>query len=1496
MTRLQARRLQVAGLSAFVTAASVLAVRVGHAQVPPRAVEVPKGFNIQIQIGNRADVAPVPWPVAGGPRPGSSFYPETDYAAETILRNAENNVRAGQWADAIDLYQRVIREHGGALVAVPNDPASTGGTTLFIDVSRYCQTRIARLPPEALGIYRERVDPEADSLLALGLESDDLAPLRRVVSDYFFSAAGAQAAERLGDHAFRAGRFAEAVDYYRMVAPIDPQDADGSPRLVHPDPNVPASRVAAKLLLCQAAQGRTPSDSEIEKFRVEYPEARGHLAGRDGEFGPLLTAAIAGDHLGPLSILDGRWPTFGGGPDRNGSIPDPLDVGDLQWRVPLGPVEASGSGPNRARSIQRPRIGLPASLGGEGDDELSTFPILVGDQAIVCDDVKVTAYRIDARPGSVEGQDVASAVLAWESRLPAFDGSQRPAGGSGRGGRNTLTSHEDRIYARLGGPSGRGGGTLLALENNREVEGKLIWSLTASQIDLPPREGKAEVGFSPAFEGSPVADDRRVYIGLTEAATETWAYVAALDADTGETAWVQYLGNAASAFDQTRNIRLGSGVGHRLLSLSGQTIYYQTNMGAVAALDAETGSIRWVATYPTRDLTGGSSIDRGLNPALVEDGRVIVAPESAAELFAFDAADGHFLWKSQALEDVVHLLGVSDGRLFASGDRLYTIDAANGAILRAWPDAGAGYQGYGRGLLAGDRVCWPTRTEIHVLDQATGGNEHATIPLFQAFGHGGGNLAAAGGYLAVAEKDDLVIYCENKRLIERYQEWIVQEPEVAAHRYRLARLAEGADRPELALASLEAAMELAGPDDLVDGRPLAEAARDRRFGLLRELGDRDAQEAKWTEAAARFEAASEAARTDRERLGARLSMAEALESAGDPTASAAILQGLLADERLAALSVEADPRRSVRADLLIADRLDRLITRCGRTAYDRFDREAARLLERGRSQGDARLLREVVRSYPTAEVAPRALLELGRIHETADRPVEAASAYKRLLASTDDDGLKARALWGLGNAYEALGYEAPALEVYRRAVADYKAVDLGPLGVDGTVGSLVEARLARPEFVRLMGAGPGADLPLPLIRRREGPGAIGRPLVAEGTPTTPGLPRVFEADGDSIRPAEPENSESTWSADLGGEPVWAGYLADRLLAASATRLIALDPEDGRELWSYSPRPNSSRLDPFARDLGGPGPPEEATGRLHGFRIAGDRVLLMRGDRELLALDAGTGGLGWSYRPSSGGINEQLSVTPSRLAIQAGEPLGLVVIDPLSGKARAVPRGDRPPARWLSDPHAIDDDRLAVALGPRRVALIDLVRGDEVWTYDDDSALPRLRPALAIADEGRLYALYGGNSLVRLNPDNGDPLWTRPLGPADLDARPDALVIEGRGIYAAIDANAPGQGARLAAFDAVTGKPTWSRTLAGPDSGWVIALASNCLAVYPRPEKLDPESSETLPLLICRREDGEPIQRLLFPASGGPSAVRLDLRPALVATPLGLWSLLPPGPP
>ena len=260
----------------------------------------------------------------------------------------------------------------------------------------------------------------------------------------------------------------------------------------------------------------------------------------------------------------------------------------------------------------------------------------------------------------------------------------------------------------------------------------------------------------------------------------------------------------------------------------------------------------------------------------------------------------------------------------------------------------------------------------------------------------------------------LVVFCQNSRLIDRYHEEIARNPDQAPTYYRLARAAEAVGRDQLALESYEQATRKARPDETIDGISLAGASRDHLFRLLMRQAARLRRDHDPAEAIARLEAASGYARTDVNRLEARLRLAEVDEEASRPAEAVGILEDVLLDERLRPLPVTADDgRRTIRADLLVADRLAGIIRRHGRAPYARYDRQAADLLARGKEERDPHLLSEVGRDYPVAESVPDALLELGALYESSGRLAEATRAYKRVLTTPGDDGRRARAMWPL---------------------------------------------------------------------------------------------------------------------------------------------------------------------------------------------------------------------------------------------------------------------------------------------------------------------------------------------------------------------------------------------------------------------------------------------------------------------------------------------------
>ena len=299
---------------------------------------------------------------------------------------------------------------------------------------------------------------------------------------------------------------------------------------------------------------------------------------------------------------------------------------------------------------------------------------------------------------------------------------------------------------------------------------------------------------------------------MTLAGPMTSTYVACLDAETGALRWIRKVGEASATAENGAVMGAAFGnvdIGQRLLSLDGPTVYYQTNLGAIVALEAASGSVRWIATYPSQDVAGerGSGLrrtsGRDLNPAVVHEGLVIVAPDDADAIFAFHAATGRIAWKFETdMSKITHLLGVAKDHLIATGEQVHRINVKTGKAAKPWPDGPQGLAGFGRGLLAGDYIYWPTKEEIVIPDQKTGERaaDQESIKL-ATYGLVGGNLALGEGYLVIAGLDlntvhdsppfqSLVVLSHNTRHIQRLKDEIIRGNDPSQNSLRVARLYE----------------------------------------------------------------------------------------------------------------------------------------------------------------------------------------------------------------------------------------------------------------------------------------------------------------------------------------------------------------------------------------------------------------------------------------------------------------------------------------------------------------------------------------------------------------------------------------------------------------------------------------------------------------------------------------------------------------------------------
>ena len=431
-----------------------------------------------------------------------------------------------------------------------------------------------------------------------------------MVDQAFCSSWGDDALELLGDLAFQDGRFGEALAAYGRIVADRPDDPF---MLVHPDPSVDLARVAAKKLLCRAAAGENPpGPADLNEFATRYPGATGKLAGRTGAYSEILAEALESDQLGPAQRA--RQP-----------------LADLRRVVPANQARAGADRrgldavAGRAREgLVRPRcrVSIPAWEWAAGpvtaapERLLAFHPIVLGDQVIVCDGSRVLAFNLNDRPRRCGNQCAAGGRSGLEvsgrRRCPGSAGAALEPGDS--------SVHADGLrepHLRADGAAERGlsvrawdrraSNSIVALDWS--TQGKFLWEQRSSSLALPNRPPDRNNNRTVSFEGTPVADERNVYVAVTDRREQTATYIACFDADSGAVRWVRYVGAASPEGDN--NIGFMGGMqasvtspgdfNHRLLSLDGSTLYYQTNLGALAAIDAATGSTLWVASYPRQE-------------------------------------------------------------------------------------------------------------------------------------------------------------------------------------------------------------------------------------------------------------------------------------------------------------------------------------------------------------------------------------------------------------------------------------------------------------------------------------------------------------------------------------------------------------------------------------------------------------------------------------------------------------------------------------------------------------------------------------------------------------------------------------------------------------------------------------------------------------------------------------------------------------------------------
>ncbi len=1293
---------------------------------------------------------------------------------------------AGRFATALPLLQRLLDHYPNKVLHVPVDD---GDESRYHGYGREVERLLGTLPPEGLALYREIYDGHAERMLERALTTRRLPELVDVVRRYRFTTAGARAIETVADVYLEHGEPSAAADYYLALAARTRDD--GAPKETR-------ARALTRATYALAQAGR---QSEATATGARLRE----LTGSDtiDVHGAPLTIAAAIARWAPIdrtADAAGTATPFTEPPPRAWStlIPVSFALDTIAHYLDVAPIE----------------------------------PTVDGDTLFVQNGLD--AWAFDTSDGSER----------WHHRGGMIQSVDRPSArvvytGAVHGGlyicnletdTGSLSHHHQTVIIKKRMPVRR----LVALDTD---DGSVRWSHAPGAIpdDIPldDREFLARTSVS----SPPVLWEGTVLSAMSYFQGKVYAYLTAVDAETGALRWRTLICTGQGALNMFGRPTQEPVLGVPLVRDG--VVYFTSNLGVVAAVDARLGRVRWLSTYPTiaRDSRGGGFIIdspetpswRLCEPALA-DGVLVTTPIDCDAAVGFRAEDGRLLWKkprSAGSIDFEFLLGTHRSTAVLSGDGIVGIDVRTG--VETWTPRTFGRDETGwRGAIVGDDVLVSTNRSLHVLDPQTGHARGDSPTRWRRAEDSRGSVTVASGDTLITTgpiRDDksvaLTVFYDPAVRIDRLQRTL-RDGDDAATRVALARTLMRIGDVEAGLKSFEhVARSLAtatGPHESA----LREVAERGRFDALRQraesamrAGDADRARAWCDEAVAAARGhpfhldallgkrALLSAYDDRPGLlalyrtiaetfparahtfadwgtipvglWAELEAAALHESDGRPADAVGALQNVL--KRYSGIRIEAGAPIDAR-DYAV-ERIGALIARHGRAVYARFDARADALIERGGTDA----LREVLIGLPNARRYTEACLALGREAIADGRPTDAIHVIRRLFANRAAiaPADKTQATVDLASAYVALGFDGPAGALIARVEAGPDRDVLTPGGAVRAHAWAEATRRALAERVRKPSLLAGAR-PSDATWRRSFPSRTAVAAIAvDNDPSSMLL--VHER-----------------AADTGTR---------RVLAFAAGRA---DPR-----WSL-PVPDDARESSLAA-----------------IRI--DDVLVVPFESHLVAVDRTNGQLRWQRaweRHSVAGIargDGTVIVTTTPRHIEPGLGSAVEAIEVASGAtAWAHTLDGALPAQPLRrGRHVVITTRQR----PATVYAIDVLTGEVDARRTLASAGPFLRvdPA-GVRDTGLLVAPDGSRELELLVAGRADPAWRGELEGATVDAiatgGPGALVVS----VVELEGSDARSHQRIACFDADRQALTWTRDfnadttietegILGTDAYWVL---------------------------------------------------------------------------
>ena len=621
----------------------------------------------------------------------SVFLPAPREVLRPLIR-ARRALHDNDMARAVTLLGEVLTDTSSEDFLIPDTSADRVSTSL----RRRAQMILGALPAKDRELYRTRYGVQAKQMLEKAIQDSDYQKVSEVMTRFFYTDAGYDAAMLLGHHHLDQGRPIAAANCFNRIAKTP------EARQIH-DPE------ASVLLATCWMMGDSPErataalvnlQTNSTKKTIQFLGKPVPLFERPEDANTWLLELIGESPLRNIAVVN-QWVMVGGNPQRNARSGTGFPLLNPRW---VTPTVNNPDLEDAVKKRQRDLIALGSSpipsvqpLAVGNTIVMRAFDRMVGVDFETGKRVWVFppwnfATRFETPEQRIRTRKVTEESLTERMWLDSIYGQASSNGKKifvvPKPGFSTQVStdgSEEGVEPALE----RTFNEMMAIDIARE--GAFSWEVGGESGLDEPKLAKA------FFLGPPLPLGNELFAVCQQ---DNEIRLVVLDSESGKLKWIQQLGttepNMKRMDVQADRFRRLAGV---TPSLSNGILVCATGTGALVAVDLSTRSLLWGYQYAT---PGSKSIQR-LSPfsvsktdqlgglwrdstILIADGKVLFTPVDSQDMICVDLQNGHPAWNQKGImsskaprRESLFLACAENGKaILIGGQQVRSIDLTNG--------------------------------------------------------------------------------------------------------------------------------------------------------------------------------------------------------------------------------------------------------------------------------------------------------------------------------------------------------------------------------------------------------------------------------------------------------------------------------------------------------------------------------------------------------------------------------------------------------------------------------------------------------------------------------------------------------------------------------------------------------------------------------------------------------------------------------------------------